>query len=107
MRRMMRGRRIGSIFGLTRLGCSFLARRGPSFAYATKGKRRVYLLRKGRSMKTVGLGIIGAGGWGGMHARTYATVEYARLYGVADADLSRAEALAKPFGAAAYGDFHA
>jgi predicted dehydrogenase len=57
-------------------------------------------------MKTVGLGIIGAGGWGGMHARTYATVDGARLYGVADPDESRARRLAEPYGARAYADFN-
>ena len=58
-------------------------------------------------MHSVGLGLIGAGGWGAMHARTYATMECARLYGVADPDLARATDLAKPYGAQAYADFHA
>ena len=57
-------------------------------------------------MKTIGLGLIGAGGWGGMHARTYATVDGATLYGVADPALDRAKTLAAPYGATAYSDFN-
>lgn len=58
-------------------------------------------------MKHVGLGLIGTGGWGAMHARTYATVDCAKLVAVADLDLARAQALAGPYGAAAYGDYRA
>lgn len=56
-------------------------------------------------MKKIGLGLIGSGGWGAMHARTYATIDYARLVGVADLDLSRAQALAGPYGADAHNDY--
>ena len=56
-------------------------------------------------MKHVGLGLIGTGGWGAMHARTYATVDYASLVAVADIDLSRAKSLADQYGATAYNDY--
>ncbi|MBI5092408.1 MAG: Gfo/Idh/MocA family oxidoreductase [Candidatus Hydrogenedentes bacterium] len=57
-------------------------------------------------MRSVGLGLIGAGGWGAMHARTYAAVDGARLYGVADPAVDRARALAEPYQARAYADYH-
>src|SRR5437868_2755328 len=56
-------------------------------------------------MKNVGIGLIGSGLWGAMHARTYATIDYAKLVGVADVDLSRAKALADQFRADAYEDY--
>jgi predicted dehydrogenase len=56
-------------------------------------------------MKRVGLGLIGTGGWGAMHARTYATVEYAKLIAVADVDAARAKSLADQYGATAYDDY--
>lgn len=56
-------------------------------------------------MKRVGLGLVGTGGWGAMHARTYATIEYASLVAVADADPARAKSLADQYGATAYGDY--
>lgn len=55
----------------------------------------------------VGIGLVGTGGWGAMHARTYATIDHARLVGVADLDLRKAKALAEPFGAAAHDDYRA
>lgn len=57
-------------------------------------------------MKTIGMGIIGAGGWGAMHARTYATVEGVELRGVADSNEERARAMALQYGAAAYTSLH-
>jgi len=56
-------------------------------------------------MKTVGMGLIGAGGWGGMHARTYASTDGVVLRGVADIDEEKARALAGHYGAVAYGDY--
>jgi len=53
-------------------------------------------------MEKLGIGIIGAGGWGAMHARTYAVTPGAELRGVADLDAARAAALAGAFGARAY-----
>ncbi len=44
--------------------------------------------------KKLGLGIIGTGGWGAMHARTFAVNPRAELRGVADMDSKRAEAFA-------------
>ncbi|MBX7256683.1 MAG: Gfo/Idh/MocA family oxidoreductase [Candidatus Hydrogenedentes bacterium] len=53
----------------------------------------------------VGIGLVGSGGWGAMHARTYASIEHAKLVGVADLDITRAQTLAEPYGAVAYGDY--
>lgn len=53
-------------------------------------------------MNTVRMGLIGAGGWGSMHARTYAGMAGAELHGVADAVPARAKAMAEQFGARAY-----
>ncbi len=53
-------------------------------------------------MKTIRMGLIGAGGWGRMHARTYACTEGVELVGVADLDVSRAQVLALDFNATAY-----
>ena len=53
-------------------------------------------------MDTVRMGLIGAGGWGSMHARTYADTAGAVLHGVADLDPQRAKTLADQFGARAY-----
>lgn len=57
-------------------------------------------------MKTVGMGLVGAGGWGAMHARTYATTPGAKLVAVADEDFSRARSLAERHGARAYASWH-
>ena len=56
-------------------------------------------------MKTIGMGLIGAGGWGGMHARTYASTDGVVLRGVADIDEEKARVLADRYGAVAYGDY--
>lgn len=53
----------------------------------------------------VRMGLIGAGGWGAMHARTYAGHATAELVAVADSDLARAEKLAHLHGARAYADY--
>lgn len=53
-------------------------------------------------MKTVGVGLIGAGGWGEMHARVHAQTPAARLVAVADEDAARARSLAARHGARAY-----
>jgi len=56
----------------------------------------------------VGIGLIGCGTWGGIHARTYAANRDAHLVVVADADGERAAALAARHGAAAStDDWHA
>jgi predicted dehydrogenase len=55
-------------------------------------------------VKPVRMGIIGAGGWGRMHARTYASTAGVQLTGVVDSDTARAEALAEEFDAKAYSD---
>lgn len=54
-------------------------------------------------MKKVRLGLIGAGGWGAMHARTYAATPRAELRAVADLNPERAHALADQLGAKTYG----
>lgn len=58
-------------------------------------------------MRTIGVGIIGTGGWGGMHARTYSATPGVEVRAVADIDMSRAEALAGPYHATAYDDYNA
>ncbi|MBI1785397.1 Gfo/Idh/MocA family oxidoreductase [Candidatus Sumerlaeota bacterium] len=52
--------------------------------------------------RKIGIGLIGAGGWGAMHARTIAVSGVAELRGVADIDPARADAFARQFGARAY-----
>jgi predicted dehydrogenase len=49
--------------------------------------------------KTHRFGVIGAGLWGQAHAEVYATHPWAELTAVCDSDRSRAESLAKRFGA--------
>lgn len=66
--------------------------------------RGAYDKKENGIVNVVRMGVIGAGGWGGMHARTYADTPGAELRGVADADAERAAALAKRFGARAYED---
>ena len=56
-------------------------------------------------MDMVGVGIIGSGGWGAMHARTYTSTPGVALVGIADIDAARARALAEPYGAQAYADY--
>lgn len=59
-------------------------------------------------MDTVRIGLIGAGGWGRDHARGYIAAPNVDLVAVADADLSKAEALAKDFHVPkAYGEIDA
>lgn len=55
-------------------------------------------------MDVVRMGLIGAGGWGAMHARTYACTPGAKLAAVADRDRTRAESLASAHGAKAFQD---
>jgi predicted dehydrogenase len=52
-------------------------------------------------------GVVGAGVFGGYHAKKYAELEGVTLVGVLDVDLSRAEALAGPLGAQAFDDIDA
>lgn len=53
-------------------------------------------------MKDIGVGLIGTGLWGEMHARTYAAMPGVELRGVADIDENRAQKLAVAYGARAY-----
>lgn len=57
-------------------------------------------------MKKARIGLIGAGGWGAMHARTYAASHQAELCAVADLNADRASAFAKQFGAKPYEHWH-
>jgi predicted dehydrogenase len=52
-------------------------------------------------------GVVGAGVFGGYHAKKYVELEGATLVGVYDVDLARAEALAGPLGAKAFDDLDA
>jgi len=52
-------------------------------------------------------GVVGAGVFGGYHAKKYVELEGVTLVGVYDVDLSRAEALAGPLGAKAFDDIDA
>ncbi len=58
-------------------------------------------------MRTIGVGIIGTGGWGAMHARTYAGTPGVAVRAVADIDMKRAEALAASYNATAYDNYGA
>jgi len=60
---------------------------------------------RGKAIMKIGMGLIGAGGWGAMHARTYASTKDVILRGVADTDSARARDLANRYGAAAYTDY--
>lgn len=51
---------------------------------------------------TVDVGVIGVGSMGGNHARVYSELPGARLVGIADADVERAEGVAAEFGTTAY-----
>lgn len=55
-------------------------------------------------MDRIGVGVIGAGFMGGLHARAAAETPYAALKAVADPDLGRAETLARRYGATPYAD---
>jgi predicted dehydrogenase len=56
-------------------------------------------------MRTVRVGLIGAGFIGAVHARALSALPDSKLVAVADLDEARARALAEPLGAAAYGDY--
>lgn len=51
------------------------------------------------------VGIVGAGIMGSQHARIYAELGHARLYGVADIDSAKAEGVAARHGARAFSDY--
>lgn len=57
-------------------------------------------------MASIGVGIIGTGTWGAMHARTYASVAAVEVRGVADIVQARAQALASQYGAMPYTGYH-
>ena len=52
-------------------------------------------------------GVVGAGVFGGYHAKKYVELPGVELVAVFDVDLERARALAEPLGAAAYDDMDA
>lgn len=52
-------------------------------------------------------GVVGAGVFGGYHAKKYVELEGVTLVGVYDVDLARAQALAGPLGAQAFDDIYA
>jgi predicted dehydrogenase len=56
-------------------------------------------------MNTLGVGIIGTGTWGTVHARTYGSMPGVKVAGVADLVSERAETLAEETGAKAYTDY--
>jgi len=56
-------------------------------------------------MSTIGVGIIGTGLWGEMHARTYASTDGVEVVAVTDIVEERAKALAGQHGAEAYTDY--
>ena len=57
--------------------------------------------------QTLKAGVVGAGVFGGYHAKKYAELEGVTLVGVYDIDLARAQALAEPLGAQAFDDMDA
>jgi len=57
--------------------------------------------------QTLKAGVVGAGVFGGYHAKKYAELEGVTLVGVFDIDLSRAKALAEPLGAEGFDDMDA
>lgn len=50
-------------------------------------------------MKKPGIGLIGCGTWGSVHARTYAASPFVRLIAISDQDADRAAAAARNYGA--------
>lgn len=52
--------------------------------------------------KIVGMGIIGAGLWGEVHAGVYSSFPYAKLVAICDLNEERAKTIAKKYGALAY-----
>lgn len=57
--------------------------------------------------QTLKAGVVGAGVFGGYHAKKYAELDGVTLVGVYDVDLARAEAVAGPLGARAFDDLEA
>ncbi|PIB93063.1 Gfo/Idh/MocA family protein [Caulobacter sp. FWC2] len=57
--------------------------------------------------QTLRAGVVGAGVFGGYHAKKYAELEGVTLVGVFDIDLTRAQALAEPLGAQGFDDMDA
>ena len=57
--------------------------------------------------QTLKAGVVGAGVFGGYHAKKYAELDGVTLVGVFDIDLSRAKALAEPLGAEGFDDMDA
>jgi predicted dehydrogenase len=53
-------------------------------------------------MKTIGIGLIGCGLWGSIHARTYKASPLVRLITVCDQDIDRASQFAKNYGFNSY-----
>ncbi|MCA0355643.1 MAG: Gfo/Idh/MocA family oxidoreductase [Proteobacteria bacterium] len=58
-------------------------------------------------IQTLKAGVVGAGVFGGYHAKKYAELGGVTLVGVFDIDLARAKALAEPLGAQGYDDMDA
>jgi UDP-N-acetylglucosamine 3-dehydrogenase len=56
--------------------------------------------------KYVGVGVIGAGDFGQLHARIYSEIEGVKIVGVADIVEAKAEKVAKMYGAEWYEDYH-
>jgi len=54
----------------------------------------------------IGVGVIGVGFIGEVHARAFSELDSSRLVAVADIDEGRARDVASKFGAEAYGDYH-
>jgi predicted dehydrogenase len=50
-------------------------------------------------MRQIGVGLIGCGVWGEVHARTYAASPYVKLIGVCDRDIKRAQGFMEKYGA--------
>lgn len=57
--------------------------------------------------QTLKAGVVGAGVFGGYHAKKYAELDGVTLVGVFDIDLARAKSLAEPLGAQGYDDMDA
>lgn len=53
-------------------------------------------------MKTIGIGLIGCGVWGSIHARTYKASPLVRMIAVCDQDMDRASQFAKKYGFNSY-----
>jgi len=57
-------------------------------------------------MRTIGVGVIGCGTFGTLHARLYSEHPLAKLVAVADIDKARADAVARRYGVEAYADYN-